>query len=705
MKRSIKIISALMCAWIVLLAYPHSTAAISDIKTITGETSRNTRYLALSDGTNTGVKYSEIFLSGYYGNDRVVNVAEGDLSNTHLSLDMINGGDYMVSTAKMSTASANYTSANEGKTVVASVNGDLYMTSVHSGSSVAKGVLAVPRGILIDDGEIWASAQIDQENLGATNNEKNQPAGLRPAFGVTNLNQPIMGAPIIELTLTVGGKTIRADGINRLPANNSIIAFNHRVYTTNYALNDSYEVVVAMDSGSAFKAGGKLSGTIEKIYESGSTTRPSLNDPNKILLTARGTRLSELKKLCYVGAKVTFSTTMVDQYGHTDLWNNVKDAIGGHMQVLYDDAGAPIPQSTLYPTTLIGYKSDGTVALVTVTSTKNNSREALKISQSYELCRELGYNSVFYLDGGGSATFVALENGKYTVRNKCSDGYERKVIGGIGFVWNDEPVCMRQGSLNHIDVSIDMSALSALHIDGAMAYDLMANPNCTNISYDRGDGAMIMSVNAVTNDPFATLNYTPLKRVEASKYPYIVLKVKSSLSVPTNFGIYYCTGSTYNPEAAKNVTTTVNGSGEQYIVFDMQNAVGWSGNINSLRLDYFNSMQCTAGSYMKIYSITLCRGQTEINAVKNGRLPSGSIENYYEYKDALRPTPYFECGDVTDDGNISITDVFRLKTLLGGFDEPSRVESYSADVDGNEKINISDFFYLKRYLTNGKWEY
>ena len=224
-----RVISILLCASMLPVFAPSTEAAVPKI---TGETSRVTKEIKLSDGTNTGVVHTEIKLSGYYANNRAVNAAEGNLSNTNLSLSVINSGKYMVSAKTMKGASEQYNSEHLGQTVLAAVNGDLYMTSIHSGSSVTKKILCVPRGILMVDGEVWASAQIDQENLGATNEEKGTAAGLRPAFGITDLNQPVVGNPVITAGLTIGGNIVAADGINRLPAMESLIVYNHRVHSS-----------------------------------------------------------------------------------------------------------------------------------------------------------------------------------------------------------------------------------------------------------------------------------------------------------------------------------------------------------------------------------------------------------------------------------------------------------------------------------------
>ena len=437
MKKQLRFLTAALSLLLALtmLASVWVTPALAapPAEKLSDEQSRKTSEITLADGTKTGVLWSDISVSGsVYGADRQVNMVEVDLSNTHLSMEVLTGGQYMVSAKTLNKAAADYNAAHEGQTVLAAVNGDLWMTAVHSGSSVSKKVLKVTRGILMIDGEIWASQQIDQENLGATNAEKGTPAGNKAAFGVTSKNQPLVGSPDIRVTMTVNGKEVKADGINRLPALNALIVYNHRVNDTNYALNDAYEVELKVDDTSAFKAGGEISAKVVAIYKSGAATRPSIGEKT-ILLTARGNRVSDLQNNFKVGDTVTFKTTLTDRMGRTDLWQDVQDAIGGHMQPIVDGKLAVANgDTTAYPAAFVGYRDDGSVVLCSVTSTIDGSRAGLRFKDGYKFCTEMGFNSVFYLDGGGSCTFITLEEGSYTIRNKCSDGNTRSVINGIG---------------------------------------------------------------------------------------------------------------------------------------------------------------------------------------------------------------------------------------------------------------------------------
>ncbi len=636
MKRIISLaLCVLMCASLLvgLMVTPLGAEEAKDYN-LTGESSRASEEIALADGTKTGVKWTQIELDGFYGNDRLVNVAEFDLSNTSLSMEVINSGKFIVSSQTLDKASAVYTESHDGQTVLAAINGDLWMTAVHSSSALTSKTLKVTRGVLMIDGEIWASQQIDQENLDATNAEKGTPAGDKACFGITDKNQPLVGSPDINITISAGGKTIEADGLNRLPARNAIIVYNHRVNDTNYALNDAYEVELEVDQSSAFTAGGTLSAKVVAIYKEGAVIRPALDNPDTIVLTARGNKISTLAENFKVGDEVTFTTELVDRWGNTELWQTVRDAMGGHIPTILN--GKPAVTSSdpsAYPTALIGYKDDGSVMMVSVTSEIDGSRAALKYNQAYQFCKEMGYNSVFYLDGGGSTTFVTLEEGAYTVRHQCSDGAPRAVINGIGVVWNETPVCEKQGSLGYINVPIDLSDIPPTYMDGALIHELANAPNAATLAYDETEKAFKMTTATKTNDPYATLGFNLLKRVNAEDYPYLVFKVKTDHPSNTNFTLFYACGNDTGADGTRTKTFQVRSGmdGWQYIIVDMSKVSKWKGTINNIRLDMFDSVYTEADTSLYIGAIVLCSTASDAANVENGWAPEGSVTDYLQY--------------------------------------------------------------------------
>ena len=654
-----KVVLMLLCACICismmlpLTLYAGAEQTTSAVGTLDGEVSRETEEVTLADGTKTGVTIETITLSGTYGEKEVM-IAWGNLANTNLSIDVINCGDYMVSATSMMKAAERFNTENEGKTVLAAVNGDLWMTSVHSNTEVTTKVLKVPRGFTMIDGEIWATQQIGMENYVATNAEKGTTSPDKAAFGITSTNQPLVGTPIVDITVKneTQNYSTSADGINRLPAWNSLIVYNYRCNDTNYALSDSYEIEIEVDS-SAFTLDGKVSGTVKAIYPSNSQTRPTFNEKN-VVLTARGSAQNKIKGNFAVGDTVSFDLTLTDRLGNTELWQDVQDAIGGHMIVLNDGKiHTANGDGSEYPTTLIGYKNDGTVMMLTVNSQQEGKYAGLKFSQGVKFCSEMGFNSVFYMDGGGSATFVSMTEGDsgttYVARNNGSDPLKddngnvigssvRSVINGVGFVWNQQPVCNEQGSLSYIEYPLfNYNNISCEYICGELMAEFMGGHNAVSTEYDAEEGGLVISLTQNSNDPYAALDLTSLSQISADEYKYIVLRAKTNKSVSVvRSAIFYACGNVMGAVGGQTVWFDVKGGNQwKYYIIDMSKQPGWAGKINNLRLDIFDGPTCKAGESMTFSMIAFAKTKEDAQKMTDGYVPEGCIADFGAFKQKL----------------------------------------------------------------------
>lgn len=616
--------------------YIPATALSAPVGAISGESGRFYESITLPDGTDTGVRYTQMNLSGTYGSGKVLAIAEGDLSDTRLSIDVINCGTYTVSTQTVASASAKH--SKNGKTVLAALNGDLWMTGVNSNSNVTKSVLKTTRGIMIIDREIWATQEFGMENYQNTSGASTV-ASLKSAFGVTDKNQPIVGAPVITVKITneTRNTTVTPDGLNRLPAWDSMVVYNYRINSLNYALNDSYEIALTTDN-SSFTLDNKVTARVSAIYPSGSTNRPAI-DKNTIVITARGSRMAELSSF-KIGDTVSFDLSLVDKHGSTDLWQTVVDAIGGHMHVIKDDKQTMLDtRSSEYPTSLIGIKDDGTVMLAAVNSAKNGEYKGLRYKDAYKLCKELGYNNVFYLDGGGSSAIVTLKDGTYTQRNYSADGSARAVINAVALVWNDTPVCEKQGSLSYITTSDELSSFSPAFIPAGMLERVVDVTNCLDYNYLIDEKLLAFEPTEATNDPYASLDMTKFSEyIDTSKYKYVTLKLRTNIKRTSNFALYYVT-STQN--TIYNISTQITPqSGYMYVTFNMTESAGWSGALNFLRLDFFEGIISSPGEYLEIEYLAFSPTPRDVALLKNGSYPEGAILDYYAYKDCKEGHDY-----------------------------------------------------------------
>lgn len=648
-------LSLALCLGALLPLTAYAEQAQDPVGTPDGEASREVQNVTAPDGTDTGVQIHKIDLSGStYGNKQVW-VATGDLSNPNLSIEVINCGQYMVSSTSMMSASEAYNASHPGQTVLAAVNGDLWMTNVHSNENVTTKVLKVPRGFTMIDGEIWSTQQIGMENYVATNGEKGTTSPDKASFGITSQNQPLVGIPIVDITLKNETKnySAKADGINRLPAHNSLIVYNYRCNDTNYALSDAYEIEIEVDS-SAFTLSTQVTGKVKAIYPANSASRPTFHEKN-IVLTARGNRVNDLKNNFSVGDTVSFSLSLTDKLGNTELWQSVEDAIGGHMIVLNDGKiYSPNGNNSEYPTTLIGYKDDGKVMMLTVNAQEPGKYAGLNFTKGVQFCRELGYNSVFYMDGGGSATFVSMEETEsgttYVARNNGSDpkkddagniigSYVRSVINGVGFVWNETPVCEKQGSLDYIEYPLfDYGEISTEYVCGELMAEFMGGHNAVDTYYDKDAGGMVIRLNARSNDPYAAFDMTSLSQISADEYKFIVVRCKTDRTTvnSSTSAIFYACGSTMGAVGGQTVYYEIpKGDEWSWHIIDMSKKPGWAGKINNLRFDIFDGPTVDQGLSVTFSVLAFAKTREDAERITEGYVPEGCIADFGAFKQKL----------------------------------------------------------------------
>lgn len=692
------------------------SAPIIGAGTITGETSHTEEEIAYN-GQNTGVLHTNIKLpsSSTYGLN-VIDVIEFDLSNRNLTVEAINSGTYLNSQKTVAGAVKDFNDTHEGKTVLAATNADLWMTAVHSHGKVnTGGTFCVPRGMLIIDSEIWSTPQIGNENLEATNAEKGSSTPPKYAFGMTSDYQPLVGIPDANIVIqnTTKNKTVKADGLNRLPANNSLIVYNYRVANSR-ALADACEVEIELDSD-VFRHGATLSGTVKAVYPSGKGGTATIGR-NRIVLTARGSKLNTINTYA-VGDKITINCT-VTASSNQELWQNCVQAVGGHMPILIN--GTVSTQFTgtgRWPYTLIGYKNDGTVMMTTVDGRQSNYSVGIQERHLADFCKELGYNSVFWFDGGGSTTLVTVDDSGYVVRNNPSDGSPRAVINSLAVCWNNTPRG-EQGSLDYIIEPVTFNPLS-MDFPKTMAA-CFNTPNDASASFLDGN-ILRLTATSDTPDPYINFDFSnATKKVNASEYKYMVLRLKTPAIVKASqFQMFLCAGAvtSANPNYIKNFQLTKDGQYHTYII-DLTNQKGWSGNLNCIRLDFFDGYS-NAGDYVEISQFGFAKTAAEAEMLKSsydagnthqwngGEVttePGYGKEGVMTYtcthcgetKTEAIPALQGKLGDVNNDGVIDGIDGGLLLQHLADWDVEINLEV--ADVNGDGVVNGIDSGLILQYL-------
>ena len=129
--------------------------------------------------------------------------------------------------------------------------------------------------------------------------------------------------------------------------------------------------------------------------------------------------------------------------------NNIKTAIGGAGKILSQGqkvTGQGVVISGRQPRTALGITQDQSTLILMVVDGRSHSIGATH-DEMADLLKEYGAYEAMHLDGGGSSTLVAktIEDDKVEVKNKVSEGTQRRVMDAVG-VFNNSSV----GEVNHI---------------------------------------------------------------------------------------------------------------------------------------------------------------------------------------------------------------------------------------------------------------
>ena len=413
---------------------PSATADLSAARfTFVGEDSNVSTNIKLN-GKDTGAIYTRVHLgsggSSGYGANRIINIVEANPSQyPNLSFEVINSVKYIKNAAPLTEEVAKF--KEEGKTILAAVNGD-WMSWVNSVGASVSANYRVTFSPLVLDGEIYCSQMTNIEQAAdyytMCISKDNKVA----------IDKPVVSTKIKNLTT---GKSVTPTGLNRAPVKNSLNVYNNRLNDSNYVSTDAYEVVIKTDSTNKFYQKQEVTGTVTKIYPAGTVSRSGLTD-DIVILTARGSYITRLNSNFKVGDKVSITAEIKCGTNKT-VWENCEEAIGGQClvmkggQIVNDLSGGDMGN---YPTNIIGLKKDGTVMMSMVTADKNGVRSGLIFeSQIAKFCKEVGYDTCFLFDGGGSTTMITLDSGKYVERACYSDGSIRSVWNGLALVYDENP--------------------------------------------------------------------------------------------------------------------------------------------------------------------------------------------------------------------------------------------------------------------------
>lgn len=459
MKKITRFASIGLCA--LMIASSLSLSSFAATSKVTGASKLVTESIKV-DGKDTGATITQARLdkdtlyaaSSYEG---LLNIIEADPSAPLLSFETLNGGTYTYSTGTMGKESVEYNAEHKGETVLAAMNTDPWYLHHKDytgdgksdvGTDTPVKHVSVFRGVMVIDGELWATPQIADEGNMSCGTEAAVVASTQAAFAYTSDGKAFIGTPQFSISVTNDNNSdvsLVAQGINRLAAPNSIIIYNYRGGNESYAHSDAYEVYLECDSSANFKIGQDLKGTVTHVFASGDTSaRPAITDKT-VVISARGSKVGTLKDTFKVGDVATINPSVrrdSQNSSNRSLWNSVESATGGFWTICMDKVRKDnhAGDNTRYPCPIVGIKDDGTVLMITSTITEDGSRNAITMDKMYDLVIELGCKDALMFDGGGSCQLVTLEGDEYVRRCAVSDGQNqvRSVVNGLALVYHGE---------------------------------------------------------------------------------------------------------------------------------------------------------------------------------------------------------------------------------------------------------------------------
>ncbi|MBR5516034.1 MAG: S-layer homology domain-containing protein [Clostridia bacterium] len=556
------------------------------------------------------------------------NAIEFDPSDKNLYIDVTGGGDYANKLSKTSDTMAVFAENNPDKTPVAAINGDLWMVAyAHAriegkgtsyggySDAVVKKELTLPRGFNMYNGEIITSDYMVQET---------PYEGQFWSFGVTADNQVAIGCPKLEITLD----DTKADGLNRLPANNALVVYTDKGTLNTHALDDALELLVKTD-GYTVKHKSVIKGEIIGIYDESSEENPSMAEDH-IILCARGTAIDKVKGY-KLGDSVTLSFEVSEKFGrNTELWQNVTNCVGGHMPFVVDGVKNESGVTTGYPTTIVGIKNNGNVVFLVNDGRQSGFSQGLNYNRYWDVTDELDLNTAFILDGGGSATMVLADEGEYKVVNRpCDSGnVERTVVNSVILSVGKAHKTVK----NKPDIPSEYIEFGAVHYAASDVRCLV--PDVSQLEADTVEEGINFKVKDLYGDPCAIFSFgLPNTRVDnensavSRNYPYIDLdeynyavvdmKLEHSDASPYMFqAVYATTGKQtgVDQNAFVGFINAVNDGQYHTYIIDLR---AFSGKLNTLRFNFMslNDTKVAEGDEITVHSIRFARDEAEAQSL------------------------------------------------------------------------------------------
>lgn len=529
-----------------------------------GETSREEREIY------PGVEMTKYVLgSSSVYNIQEFSTVEFDPKQDDLYFDVTCGGEWTNKLYKTSSTVDYFNETNgEGKTAIAAVNGDAWLTSSSLDSESETGTVGtsgsrsvvVPRGFTMYGGEIICTSAMAQEG---------SDGGASYSFGISADGEALIGNVFcnVQIRNRSSGYKVAADGINRLPADNALVMYTDRGTASAYTAADAYEVVIDCDYDYIVRQGAFVNGTVASVVKPGEEKLPM--EKNRIILTARGDRIGLLEDF-KAGDEVSFFVGLVDSKGNADKWLTVTDCVGCHTPIAAGDSSEGLTDAARYPVSLLGVRSNGKVVMLTSYGHQGSAGYSygFRLNQLDELCGELGIQSAVLLSTGSGAAMVTVSDSGYELTGRPSAKHSDGSYGNEG------------GVINTVVLSFGESRIGAhtreFDFNTTAKPNQIESANSANAKLAGYSMALLADGRTDPNIQFSNMG------ADASKYNYLTITARTTGEIPQNFklGIFVEVGDTYSSVNTAYKQVKFDSTGDwQTLVIELSDIDAWYGRI------------------------------------------------------------------------------------------------------------------------------
>ena len=273
----------------------------------------------------------------------------------------------------------------------------------------------IPLGVMIGGGRLYANCE------------------KRDALGFYPDGSAIIGTPNIDIKLTVNDLTDNVEYFNKYPSEYGTYILNEDFSETTKSRLPSLEITVKLEENAVFTQWCDIKGVVTGISRDSKDNK--IESGCCVISVANDTKFYKIYKDVKIGDKAEISIRCSEE------WKNVVTAVGGGDIILEDytmpDGIVDEEHETLKnPRTAVGLTEDGRVIFFAVDGRRNGYSAGLTLAELASSMWALGCKKAINLDGGGSTT-VLIKNyatGKYELKNRPTDGEQRKISSAILFV-------------------------------------------------------------------------------------------------------------------------------------------------------------------------------------------------------------------------------------------------------------------------------